>query len=398
MPASTTVTGSGPQFFRITPKDAIVWDGRSYDATPTGIRVRDVRRPEIDIQKGPDLPIPQGTVHMEYLDAYFVNVVQQSILQSLAGLASQIALTPQIFGGGGLTSVADHIQREINSRIRQIRVSKTTHSTTTVYRELPEDGREPMIVRAVAQTHGEAVIREQGNRVVLSTDVHATNGVDVPMQHPRVEVTAEGATHMRVRDGELIRILPGGSSRVTITVRLQAEIDSVIPADRMQEWTQTIVDQLRGKLSGPNDEANPPAGNDQASWREWMAKLVEVVEGILEALVASLAQRIVASSVSATTLELVQYTGPVPPGVRELWALAPLEPAAPAEPSIPAAVQLAGSTLTVELAGQKAVLHLKDRLFLGVRLEPGELLKPAAAAAEGAPVTVEAELAGTPIL
>jgi hypothetical protein len=366
MPAEDTVS-----FFRIKAKEEIGWDGESFDANPDGIHVRKVRKPDIDIQTRADEPIPQGTVRFEYLDAFKIAVVQNSIFQALAGLAPQIALVPQVFAGGGVDAVARHIQHELNQRIRPVRVSLTTHSSAPVYRKLPEDGRDPMYVRAVAQTHGEVVIQEAGVKVTLKTDVEAPNSFDVPIPQKEVSIPTQGTSHIMVQDGQLIRLLAGGSSRVTVTVSLIAEIDAVIPPADVDKWLKRISEQLRAKLRpDANDEVQPPAGADPQGWREWSAKLVDVLNEVLQAMAQSLAQRIVASSVSATTLELARFAGALPAAAAEQWAV---HVGGPEQPSQPAAA------VAVVMGGQQAFVSLDDRLLPGRLLDLAEMLKLAVA-------------------
>jgi hypothetical protein len=362
MPAEDPIS-----FFRIKAKEEIGWDGESFDANPDGIHVRKVRKPEIDIQYKADEPIPQGTVRFEYMDAFKIAVMQDSIFQALAGLVPQIALVPQVFAGGGVDAVARHIQHEVNQRIRPVTVSLTTHSSTPVYRKLPEDGREPMYVRAVAQTHGEVVIQEAGVTVTLKTDVEAPNSFDLPIPQKDTPISTQGTSHIMVQDGQLIRLLAGGSSRVTVTVSLVAHIDAVMPPGDAAKWLQAIADQLRAKLKpDTNDEVKPPAGADPQGWREWSAKLVDVLNEVLQKLAQSLAQRIVASSVSATTLELARFAGALPAGAAEQWAVHIGGSEQPAESAV---------AMVVVMEGQQAFVALRDRLLSGSLGDLAELLK-----------------------
>ena len=120
---STTNAGDGGgtlRYFRISNKEALRWNGTNVDATPSGLSVTSIDKPEsIDVQDA-DKQLQSGYITLNYADHFTLALTQGSRLEAGVDLLRKLIALPSVASGGGSQAVAQALSTLVSAMLARV--------------------------------------------------------------------------------------------------------------------------------------------------------------------------------------------------------------------------------------------------------------------------------------
>jgi hypothetical protein len=356
----STMTEVNAKMFRVGSRDEVKWNGENIDNTPSGIQLIDIpepRKDDIDVAD-PDTPTQSATVIIGHKKNFRLIVRQDSKLEAGVALLPRLGRIPGLFSGGGVTAVSGELAKIIRELITKVDLSVTGTATVKLYRNA-KDGGGFTFVKGVADTVADAEVSKFGETDVnfiastRVTSVGGANNYETDTSGQSKQVTA-GSDNFIISDGTYMKLPPVTTGKfISISVTLQALIDPIVSQDNLNKYIDDIKKSLRsvGAVSGvgDNEKINSPQRKENETDASFAARaaafganILGALQAVLNAILESVKQRVVAALIVNTTL-LLEIDSDPPQGVKD--ALAFFQDVEP--------IEKPGADFVIDLVGER---------------------------------------------
>jgi hypothetical protein len=295
----------------------LTWQGDSLTANFNGISGNQVPRPEITVHPNPDTSIRSGNVTYPYSQSFKLEIKQDAAIVAISNALNSLISTIGAAAGDGVATVAKKISEEAMKLLKGKQMSLTVISNIEVTRDSAKDGTDDIFVWATASTDGTVSVAGNGLKWGLGTKLTANKG-----QKPALPTGAADPTEkwynapaetlntytMHVEDQTVFRLKSPGSKAVTLRVNAQAQIESLIPADKLQELSDKIKDWLNADPHVSKDDKLQKPSDTGFDLSKWSAEVVSFIDKLAKFIVGVLTPKLLALVVEQTVVDFATLT------------------------------------------------------------------------------------------